>query len=112
MFRDLIEEMDDDAPEPKEFLDVPFVPTDDVVIKAMLRLAKVGRKDMLYDLGAGEQPIHTAAHVHGLYSEPDLVNANHRNHSRNSAAHWAAALIGQDTRTVAVSRFTSRQMTS
>lgn len=35
-------------------LDVPFVPTDEVVIEAMLNLGHVGPKDLLYDLGSGD----------------------------------------------------------
>lgn len=42
-------------------LDVPFVPTDKSVIREMLRLADVGRKDMVYDLGSGEGCILIAA---------------------------------------------------
>jgi SAM-dependent methyltransferase len=34
--------------------DVPFVPTDDAVVKAMLDLANVGRSDVVYDLGCGD----------------------------------------------------------
>src|SRR5690554_6349545 len=55
MFRDLV---DDDlhnySTVPGMFLDVPFVPTDDEVIKAMLDLAEVGPRDRLYDLGCGD----------------------------------------------------------
>lgn len=36
------------------FLDVPFVPTDENVIEAMLNLGDVGSKDLLYDLGSGD----------------------------------------------------------
>lgn len=42
-------------------LDVPFVPTDKSVIREMLKLAEVGRKDMVYDLGSGEGCILIAA---------------------------------------------------
>lgn len=35
-------------------LDVPYVPTPPVVVQGMLRLAKVGRNDVLYDLGCGD----------------------------------------------------------
>lgn len=55
MFRDLDDDFDDYSPEkPEEFLDVPFVPTDDAVIEAMLNLADVGPEDVLYDLGSGD----------------------------------------------------------
>lgn len=63
MFRDLVDDLDgyDYVPEPDKFLDVPFVPSDANVIKAMLKLARVGRKDVIYDLGSGEGCILIAA---------------------------------------------------
>ena len=61
MFRDLVDDLDDYSPEPEKFLDVPFVPTDESVIKAMLDLAGVGPKDVLYDLGSGDGRILIAA---------------------------------------------------
>jgi precorrin-6B methylase 2 len=39
------------APKP---LDVPYVPTDEKVVAQMLSVAKVGKKDVLYDLGSGD----------------------------------------------------------
>src|SRR3546814_19981191 len=45
-----------------------------------------------------QQPIHAAAHVHGLNGQPDLVDADHRNSSRNQAPHSWAACAGQFTR--------------
>ena len=39
---------------PKKPLDVPYVPTDDRVVKAMLDIAKVSKNDVLYDLGSGD----------------------------------------------------------
>ncbi|HEY7116015.1 MAG TPA: class I SAM-dependent methyltransferase [Tepidisphaeraceae bacterium] len=41
--------------------DVPFVPTDDAVVPAILRLASVGSGDVLYDLGCGDGRIVIAA---------------------------------------------------
>ncbi|CAN5713343.1 methyltransferase domain-containing protein [soil metagenome] len=35
-------------------LDVPYVPTPQVVVDEMLRMAKVSGKDVLYDLGSGD----------------------------------------------------------
>ena len=37
-----------------QFFDVPFVPTPQVVVDEMLRLAQVGPKDVVYDLGSGD----------------------------------------------------------
>lgn len=54
MFKDLVDDLDGYSPDEKEFLDVPFVPTDDAVIEAMLNLADVGPDDVLYDLGSGD----------------------------------------------------------
>jgi ubiquinone/menaquinone biosynthesis C-methylase UbiE len=34
--------------------DVPFVPTPEKVVEGMLQLAKVGAKDVVYDLGSGD----------------------------------------------------------
>lgn len=59
-FRDLV--FDDYAiEEPEVFLDVPFVPTDEKVVQAMLDLAEVNSKDLLYDLGCGDGRIVVAA---------------------------------------------------
>jgi len=35
-------------------LDVPYVPTPEVVVDKMLEVARVGRDDLLYDLGSGD----------------------------------------------------------
>ncbi|MGG4605208.1 class I SAM-dependent methyltransferase [Paenalcaligenes sp. Me131] len=61
MFRDLIDDLDDISAGPEILLDVPFVPTDDSVIKKMLGLARVNAKDVLYDLGCGDGRIVIAA---------------------------------------------------
>lgn len=51
MFVDLI---DDSQDELEANLAVPFVPTEDDVIEAMLEVAGVNSKDLLYDLGCGD----------------------------------------------------------
>lgn len=38
----------------KPQLDVPYVPTPTEVVDAMLKVAKVGKNDVLYDLGSGD----------------------------------------------------------
>lgn len=53
LFRDLSDDLDDDELEPEIFLDAPFVPTDDAMVDMMLKLADLGPKDVLYDLGSG-----------------------------------------------------------
>lgn len=59
-FRDL--EFDDySIEEPDVFLDVPYVPTDEKVVHAMLDFGGVNSKDILYDLGCGDGRIVVAA---------------------------------------------------
>lgn len=49
--------------------DVPYVPTPQPVVDAMLKLANVGRNDVLYDLGSGDGRIPiTAAQRYGTHS--------------------------------------------
>lgn len=53
-------------PARKPRLDVPYVPTDPVVVQAMLRLAGVKAGDKLYDLGCGDgRIVITAATSYG-----------------------------------------------
>ena len=59
-FRDLAFD-DYGIEEPEVFLDVPYVPTDEKVVQAMLDLAEVTSKDLLYDLGCGDGRIVVAA---------------------------------------------------
>lgn len=61
MYRDLLDDIDNYATEPDRFLDVPFVPSDEEVIDAMLKLGRVGPKDLVYDLGSGDGRILIAA---------------------------------------------------
>jgi SAM-dependent methyltransferase len=51
----------DEFDEPGIFLDVPFVPSDEKMISAMLELAGVTSKDLVYDLGCGDGRIIVAA---------------------------------------------------
>ncbi len=47
-------------------LDVPYVPTPQEVVDRMLQLAKVGKNDILFDLGCGDgRIVVTAAKAHG-----------------------------------------------
>lgn len=59
MFSDL--SIDDQFDELGMNLDVPFVPTHESVVKAMLELGAVGADDVLYDLGSGDGRIPVAA---------------------------------------------------
>lgn len=66
--------------------DVPYVPTPQAVVDAMLSVAKVGENDVLYDLGSGDgRIVTTAAEKYGVKKgvgveiNPELVqeaNAN------------------------------------
>lgn len=49
-------------------LDVPFVPTREAVVEAMLRMGQVGEQDLLYDLGSGDgRIVIAAAKEHGAH---------------------------------------------
>lgn len=54
MFRDFIKDIDNSTFQSETILDVPFVPSDEAVVKAMLNLADVRPDDVLYDLGSGD----------------------------------------------------------
>jgi predicted RNA methylase len=47
--------------QPKHNLDVPYVPTTEEAVKAMLTLAEVKKTDIVYDLGCGDGRIVIAA---------------------------------------------------
>lgn len=61
MFKNFIDEIDNYSDLTETFLDVPFVPTDENVVKAMLNLANVGPDDVFYDLGSGDGRLLIAA---------------------------------------------------
>ncbi len=46
---------------PVKTLEVPYVPTPPAVVRRMLELARVGRNDVVYDLGCGDGRIVVAA---------------------------------------------------
>jgi ribosomal protein L11 methylase PrmA len=51
---------------PKKKLDVPYVPTTETAVREMLKLAKVQKSDVLYDLGCGDgRIVVTAAKTYG-----------------------------------------------
>lgn len=51
---------------PERSLDVPYVPTPEPVVDRMLELAKVGKNDVVYDLGCGDgRIVITAAKRYG-----------------------------------------------
>ena len=73
-------------------LDVPYVPTPQPVVDAMLRLAKVKRGDVLYDLGSGDgRIVITAAKRYGVRGtgvdiDPDRIREANANASKAGVA--------------------------
>jgi SAM-dependent methyltransferase len=65
--------------------DVHFVPTDTAVVRAMLEAARVGRKDLVYDLGCGDgRIVITAIKRHGARGvcidiDPARIAESHHN---------------------------------
>jgi SAM-dependent methyltransferase len=54
--------------QPRREPDVPFVPTTDEAVKAMLKLADLKKSDVLYDLGCGDGRIVIAAAKLGAHA--------------------------------------------
>jgi precorrin-6B methylase 2 len=67
------------TPQPKRELDVPYVPTTETAVAAMLRLAGVTQNDVVYDLGCGDGRIVIAAaktygaHAVGIDINPERI---------------------------------------
>jgi len=67
------------TPLPKRELDVPYVPTTETAVAAMLRLAGVTQNDVVYDLGCGDGRIVIAAaktygaHAVGIDINPERI---------------------------------------
>ena len=65
--------------QPKHQLDVPYVPTTEEAVKAMLKLADVKRSDVVYDLGCGDGRIvisaakEYGAHGVGIDINPERI---------------------------------------
>jgi len=73
--------------------DVPFVPTPEVVVEKMLEVAKVGQKDVVYDLGSGDgRIVIAAAKKHGARGvgidiDPERVKEARENARRAGVAN-------------------------
>ena len=69
----------------KKAPDVPYVPTDEKVVAVMLNVAKVGKNDILYDLGSGDGRIPITAAKRfgtrgvGIDIDPDRIKEANEN---------------------------------
>ncbi|MGE4339375.1 MAG: class I SAM-dependent methyltransferase [Pigmentiphaga sp.] len=111
MFRDLVDDLDNYSTEPGKFLDVPFVPTDEGVVKAMLGLAGIGSKDVLYDLGSGDGRIVIAAakdhDARGIGIEIDPLRiADAMEYAGNTGVEYLVDFIEEDIFTADISEAT------
>jgi precorrin-6B methylase 2 len=74
---------------PKRTPDVPYVPTTEEAVRAMLRLADVRKSDIVYDLGCGDGRIviaaATAAGAHGVGIDINPVRIKEANENARKA---------------------------
>lgn len=81
------------TPTPKRTPDVPFVPTTERAVEAMLELAKVTKNDVVYDLGCGDgRIVITAAKKYGARGvgidiNPERIAEAHANAKRQGVEH-------------------------
>jgi SAM-dependent methyltransferase len=74
-------------------LDVPYVPSKPEVVAEMLRMAKVGKDDILYDLGCGDgRIVITAAQLYGTRGvgidiDPDRIAESKENAAQAKVTH-------------------------
>jgi len=92
-------------------LDVPFVPTDDRLVRHMLELGGVNEKDLVYDLGCGDgRIVMTAARDYGargvgIDKDPQRLEEARELAKWNGVRHMLA-LIEDDLLTVDISKAT------
>ncbi|MGB7294505.1 MAG: class I SAM-dependent methyltransferase [Candidatus Aminicenantales bacterium] len=71
----------------ERLFDVPYVPTKPEVVASMLRMAKVTKNDILYDLGCGDgRIVITAAQLYGIRGVGIDIDAERIRESRENAA--------------------------
>lgn len=81
-------------------LDVPYVPTPDIVVEKMLQLAEVNGDDILYDLGSGDGRIPIAAAQRfgtrgvGIDLNPERVREAKANASSAQVTHKVEFIEG------------------
>lgn len=74
-------------------LDVPYVPTKPEVVAKMLEMARVGKDDVLYDLGCGDgRIVITAAKLYGTRGvgidiNPERIKESEENAAKESVTH-------------------------
>jgi SAM-dependent methyltransferase len=74
-------------------LDVPYEPSSDEVVQAMLEIAQVGKDDLVYDLGCGDGRIVIAAaqkagaHGVGVDLDPERIEESLENARKAKVAH-------------------------
>jgi predicted RNA methylase len=93
--------------------DVIFVPTPQEVVDAMLKIAKVGKNDVVYDLGSGDGRIPiTAARVHGARAvgvdiDPVRIReANENLKKEDASVQGRVRFLNQDLFTTDISEAT------
>lgn len=79
--------------------DIHYVPTPNEVVRAMLDIAKVGPRDLVYDLGSGDGRIVIAAARRGargvgIELDPSLVDEANRNARRAGVAERVQFIVG------------------
>ncbi len=79
--------------------DIHYVPTPNDVVRAMLDIAQVGPKDLLYDLGSGDGRIVIAAARRGargigIELDPSLVDEANRNAKRAGVVDRVQFIVG------------------
>ena len=76
-----------------EYPDVVYVPTPQDVVDKMLELAKVGKGDVLYDLGSGDGRIPVTAakrfgiRAYGIDIDPERIQEANNNAKKNGVAN-------------------------
>lgn len=96
---------------PRREPDVPYVPTTEPAVEAMLKLAKVGKSDVVYDLGCGDGRIVIAAALKfgargvGIDIDPNRI-AEARAKARKAGVENRVRFIEQDLFTADISEAT------
>jgi len=88
------------ALKPKKTPDVPYVPTTERAVEAMLELAKVTKNDIVYDLGCGDgRIVVTAAKKYGARGvgidiNPERIAEARENARKNGVEHLVKFIEG------------------